>query len=187
MLIAFVTRMTVLPALMHLLNPPKEPKPLGYPALAPIDRFMERHRVPIVVGTMLVVLGGLPLLYWLRFDFNPLNLRSPKTESVATYLELRNDPATSVNASQTLAPSLTDADLVAAKLRTLPEVARALTLTSFIPEGQEAKLSIIQNAARELGPALNPAEMMRPPSDAENVAALNRLADSLTRAAGNQS
>ncbi len=46
-------------------------------------------------------------------------------------------------------------------MRTLPEVSRALTLASFIPNGQDEKLSIIQNAAKELQPALNPAEMIR--------------------------
>ena len=185
MLIAFVTSMTVLPALLYLLNPPGEPEQLGYPVLAPVDRFMERHRIPIVVGTVLILLAGSPLLYWLRFDFNPLNLRNPKAESVATFLELRNDPATGVNAIQILTPSLGEADLLAAKLRALPEVSRALTLASFIPDGQEEKLAIIQNTAKELGPSLNP-EMVRPPTDAENVAALNRLAGSLRQAAGNQ-
>ena len=65
-----------------------EKGPLGYSALAPVDRFMERHRIPIIVGTAIVSLGGLPLLYFLQFDFNPMNLRSPKVESIATYLDL---------------------------------------------------------------------------------------------------
>jgi hypothetical protein len=186
MLIAFATSMTVLPALLYLLNPSNEPRPLGYPALAPVDRFMGRHRMPIVAGTVLILLAGSPLLYGLRFDFNPLNLRNPNTESVATYLELRNDPATGANSIQILAPSITEADLLAMKLAALPEVSRTLTLTSFIPNGQEEKLSIIQHAAKELGPSLSPTEITQPPTDAENVAALNRLAENLTRAASNQ-
>jgi hopanoid biosynthesis associated RND transporter like protein HpnN len=186
MLIAFATSITVLPALLRLLKPPSEPQPLGYPALAPIDRFMERHRVPIIIGTVLTLLAGSPLLYWLRFDFNPLNLRNPNAESVATFLELRNDPATGVNAIQVLTQSLADADILAAKLRTLPEVSRTLTLTSFIPNSQDEKLSIIQNAAKELQPALNPAELIRSATDMENVSALNGLAESLTRTAINQ-
>jgi hopanoid biosynthesis associated RND transporter like protein HpnN len=185
MLIAFATSMTVLPALLHLLNPPGEPKSLGYPALAPVDRFMERYRIPIVFGTVLVLLAGSPLLYWLRFDFNPLNLRNPKTESVATFLDLRKDPATSANAIEVLTPSLADADALAAKLSALPEVSRTLTLTKFIPDGQDEKLPVILNAAKELGPSLNP-EVVRPPTDADNVAALNRLAENLKQAAGNQ-
>ncbi len=44
MLIAFVTSVTVLPALISLLNPAGEPEPLGYTALAPFDNFLARHR-----------------------------------------------------------------------------------------------------------------------------------------------
>ncbi len=92
MIIAFLTSITVIPALLTILRPPGEPEEMGYKALAPVDRFMERRRIPIIVGTGLVVAAGLPLLYWLQFDFNPLNLRNPKVESVATFLELRSDP-----------------------------------------------------------------------------------------------
>ena len=80
MIIAFITSITLIPALLTVLRPPGEPAEMGYKALAPVDRFMERHRIPIIVGTGLVVAAGLPLLYWLQFDFNPLNLRSPKVE-----------------------------------------------------------------------------------------------------------
>ncbi len=93
MIVAFVTSVTVIPALLTMLKPPGEPAEMGYKALAPVDRFMERRRIPVIVGTGLVVAAGLPLLYWLQFDFNPINLRSPKVESVATFLDLRSDPA----------------------------------------------------------------------------------------------
>ena len=49
MLIAFLTSITVLPALLMLLRPPPEPDAIGYRELAPMDRFMARHRVPILV------------------------------------------------------------------------------------------------------------------------------------------
>ena len=78
MLIAFATSVTILPALIWLLNPPGEPEPLGYAALAPVDDFLARHRIAVFIGVAVVVIGGLPPLFWLRFDFNPINLRSPK-------------------------------------------------------------------------------------------------------------
>ncbi|MBN8935504.1 MAG: MMPL family transporter, partial [Rhizobiales bacterium] len=84
MLIAYLTSVTVLPALLTLLRPPGEPEPIGYRVLAPVDRFLERHRIAVIGGTALVAIAGLPLLYYLTFDFNPINLRSPKVESVAT-------------------------------------------------------------------------------------------------------
>ena len=54
MIIAFITSVTLLPALISLLRPPGEPHPLGFAWLAPVDRFMERHRIAIVVLTLLV-------------------------------------------------------------------------------------------------------------------------------------
>ncbi|MGH6738620.1 MAG: MMPL family transporter, partial [Bradyrhizobium sp.] len=158
MLIAFATSITLLPALLSRLNPPGEPEALGYTALAPVDLFMERHRVAILITTLVVVIGGMPLLYWLHFDFNPINLRSPKVESVATYLDLRRDPKAGANDIEVLAPTLADADQIAARLKALPQVDRTTTLSSFIPDRQQEKLPLIENAATALDSALNPAK-----------------------------
>ena len=55
MLLAYVTSITVLPALLTILHPPGEEEPIGYRVLAPVDRFLERHRIPVIAGT---VAGG---------------------------------------------------------------------------------------------------------------------------------
>ena len=102
MLIAYITSITVLPALLYVLHPPGEQETLGIAALAPVDDFLERYRIPIIAATLGVAIAGLPLLYFLRFDFNPMNLRSATVESVATYLDLRRDPATGANSINVL-------------------------------------------------------------------------------------
>ena len=117
MLIAFLTSITLLPALLSRLKPPSEPQQLGYTELAPVDGFLERHRMPILIVTLLTVAAGLPLLYWLRFDFNPMNLRS-KTSS-------RSRPISSSRAIRKAAPTTSwcwsrrsaAADAMAVKLR----------------------------------------------------------------------
>ncbi len=187
MLIAFATSITVLPALITLFNPPGEPEPLGYAALAPVDEFLERHRIAIIVGTAIVVTAGLPLLYWLHFDFNPINLRSPKVESVATYLELSRDPDAHTDMANVLAPSLQEAGAIADRVSKLPEVGSVMTLATFIPDHQPEKLAMIANAAKALAGAFDVKNMEPPPTDAENVDALNEGAAQLTKAAGNQS
>jgi hopanoid biosynthesis associated RND transporter like protein HpnN len=186
MMIAFVSSVTLLPALLYLFKPPGEPEALGYPALAPVDNFLARHRVAILTTVLLVVFAASPLLYWVRFDFNPLNLRSTKVESVSTYLELKSDPENSANNIDILAPSLADADALAAKLRALPEVKRAVTLSTFVPRQQDEKLRLIQDAAKALDPSLNPTEVMAPPNSDEDIAAINSAAQGLTNAAGSQ-
>ncbi len=184
MLIAYFTSVTLLPALLSRLKPPSEPHHLGYTALAPVDAFLERHRMPILIGTLLVVAAGLPLLYRLQFDFNPMNLRSKTAESVATYLELKNDPASGANDIGILQPTLAQADAVAAKLRALPQVGRVTTLSTFIPDQQSDKLALIADAAKTLNPALNPAAPAAPTSDAQTVSMINSTVDALNRLAG---
>jgi hopanoid biosynthesis associated RND transporter like protein HpnN len=187
MLFAFATSITLLPALIRVFNPPGEPEALGYKALAPVDSFLERNRVPVIVGTAVAVVVALPLLYWLRFDFNPVNLRSTAVESVATYLELNRDPESNTNTIAVLAPSLDKADSLAERLKKLPEVSRVMTLSSFVPEQQSKKLPLIREAQKVLGPALNPKEPMDAPSDEENVDAFKDTAEQLNKFAGNQS
>jgi hopanoid biosynthesis associated RND transporter like protein HpnN len=184
MLIAFTTSITVLPALLNLLNPPGEPEPVGYAFLAPVDHFLEKHRVAIIVGTLLVAIAGLPLLYFLRFDFNPINLRSPKVESIATFLDLRKDPNTGANAINVMTNSDADAKKIAERMERLPEVLSVRWLDSFVPEDQPAKLKLIAQGAKVLDPALNPDSVDPAPSDAENVEALKGSAESLRKTAG---
>jgi uncharacterized protein len=184
MLVAFVTSISVLPALLKLLNPPGEMEAVGYAFLAPVDDFLERHRVVIIVGTLLVALAGLPLLYFLRFDFNPINLRSPKVESIATFLDLRKDPNTGANAINVLTSSEDEAKQIRAKLEKLPEVLRVMSLDTFVPAEQPEKLKLIAEGAKVLGPAVDPDSIDEPPSDAENVEALSGSAQSLRKTAG---
>lgn len=186
MLIAFVMSITVLPALLRLLKSPGEPNAVGFAFLAPIDRFTERHRIPILVITLAIVVLLSPALYFVRFDFNPLNLRSPAVESVATFLDLRKDPEAGANAIGIVAPSLAEADAVAQRVAALPEVARVMTLNTFVPDDQDTKLKEIQQAAQTLDATLNPKELDAPPTDQETIDDLNATADSLIRVAADR-
>jgi uncharacterized protein len=184
MLVAFLTSITTLPALLDLLNPPGESEPVGYAFLAPVDHFLEKHRVIIITGTLLVAVAGLPLLYFMKFDFNPINLRNKNAESIATFLDLRKDPNTGANAINVMTNSEDDAKKIEAKLEKVPEVLRVMSLDSFVPEDQPAKLKLIAQAARVVGPALNPDQVDAAPSDAENVDALKGTVESLRKTAG---
>ena len=185
MLIAYVTSITLLPALITVLNPTGEAEPIGYSALAPIDRFLQVHRVPVIVGTLAVAVLGAPLLYYLTFDFDPIHLRSPKTESISTLLALGGDPQAGSNSVNIITASLDEAASAADKLRTLPQVLEVKTLLSFVPQDQDKKLGLIRDLNRQLGPALQKPGSSKPPTDADNIAALNGMADQLNKIAGN--
>ena len=176
MMIAFVGSITVLPALLRMFNPPGEKAELGFSALAPVDSFMERHRIPIIVVTLGIALLGTPLLYFLKFDFNPINLRNPHSESIATYLDLRRDPNSDTNTVDVVAPSEEVARRIAANLEKVPEVARVRFVDSFIPTDQDVKLAAIHTAAEKLEPTLAEAKI-EAPTDSDNIEALKTTAD----------
>ncbi len=184
MLIAFACSITLVPAMLMVLNPPGEAAAVGFRGLAPLDEFLQRHRVAVIFGTILVVLAGAPLLWHLPFDFNPIDLQNPNSPSVATYRRLQADPQTSGNDAEVLAPSLEQADTIAKHLSTIPEVSRVLTLSSFVPSDQDQKIAALQAASRGLGPALNQPRQQPAPNDQDNVAAIRSAADALTKAAG---
>jgi uncharacterized protein len=182
MFVAYLTNMTLFPALLKIFNPPGEAAAPGFKQLAPVDDFLDRNRKPVLIGTLVVVIGALPLLTHLRFDFNPLHLKDPHTESMATLLSLKDSPEAAVNNVHVLAPSLAAADQIAARLKKLPEVGRVTTLSTFIPTDQTQKLLLINSAAQQLLPALT--QTPAPPSsDALRVAALKRAANQLVLAA----
>jgi uncharacterized protein len=187
MLIAFFCSITLVPAMLAVLNPPGEVGAIGFRSLAPVDEFLQRHRIAVVAGTILVVLAGTPLLLHLPFNFNPVDLQSPDSASVKTYRELQSDPQTSGNNAEVLAPSLQEADATAKRLAALPEVSRVVTLSSFIPAEQEQKIAALKAVSQRLGAALNPTRQPPAPTDQDNVAAIQNAADDLSRAASRAS
>jgi hopanoid biosynthesis associated RND transporter like protein HpnN len=184
MIIAFLTSITLLPALLMVLKPPGEPHPMGFTALASVDRFLERYRIPVIGATLLLVVLAAPLLLFLTFDFNPLHVRNPKAPSVATFLDLRKDVQTGANAIEILAPNPGAAQEIAQRLSPLSQVSRTVTINSFVPGEQDKKLKLIEAAAAAIDPSLNPAKVAAPPTDAENVEALSSTANALSTIAG---
>jgi len=183
MLIAFVCSITFVPAMLAILKPPGEAAPIGFSQLAPLDDFLQRHRVAVIAGTIGVVLAGTPLLFHLPFDFNPINLENPNAESVRTYRELQGSSQTSGNDAEILTASLGQADATARRLATLPEVSRTLTLDSFVPDDQGPKIAAIRAAAPHFNAFLNPPRQPAP-SDTDTVEAIRGAAGELAKAAG---
>jgi hopanoid biosynthesis associated RND transporter like protein HpnN len=184
MLIAFLCAITVLPALLAIIRPPAEREPVGYKFLGPVDDFIERHRYVIVIGTLAVALAGTPLLRNLSFDFNPLNLDNQKTEAISTLIDLMRDPETDTQTISVLEPDLQAANATADKLRALPDVARVTTLSSLVPDDQDAKLAMIAGAAKTLLPVMDPNNRIEAPSDADDIADLRKVATAFQSTAG---
>ncbi len=58
MLIAFATSITLIAGSVEPAQAAERASALGYAALAPVDRFLARHRLPILIMTLVVVAGG---------------------------------------------------------------------------------------------------------------------------------
>jgi len=183
MVIAFLLSVTLLPALLSLVRPPKQAKAIGFPRLAPLDAWLAQRRTLILALGGVGALIGAGLLPLLRFDFNPLHLRSERTESVSTLEDLMADPDRTPNTIDVLAPSLADADALAQRLARLPEVDHAITLSRFVPDQQPEKLALVRAAATLLDLVVEPLAVQPPPSDQETAQSLARTASDLRRSA----
>ena len=183
MIIAFLTTVTLLPALLSALKPAGEPAPVGWAALAPLDRFLDRRRNWVVGLTLAAVILGLPLLGGLRFDFNPLDLRSKQVELVSTLLDLMRDPDTSPNTIESSSPTSPAPPPSPKSSSGLPEVAKVRTLESFVPKDQDEKLALIDDASFFFENTLTPAQVAPAPTPAETLEAINKTAADLSGAA----
>jgi hypothetical protein len=182
--VAFLLSVTLLPAMLVLMRPPAGGRAeFGYAALAPMEHALHRHRRGVLLVAALAAVGSIALLPLVRFDFNPLHLRSPTVESMSTMADLMADPDRTPNTISILLPSPAEADALARRLEALPEVSRTVSLNSFIPARQEEKLALVQDAAMLIGPTLEAVQPAPPPTDAELVRSLTGTAAALRRAA----
>lgn len=180
--VALPACLTVLPALIRITDPPAGRLAPGYPWLAGIDHALQTHRKTVLAATLALVAAGIPLLWRLEFDFDPLHLKNPGSESMATLASLARGTDVGLDNVQVLAPSLAQAAALAGRLERLPDVAHALTAASLVPDRQAEKLGAIAGAAARLLPVLErPA--MAPASDPQRAAVLRTAAQSLHNAA----
>lgn len=183
MVFALLLALTLLPAMLTLLKPRDQGLEVGWRALKPVDDYLVGHRRTVLwafVGAMAVSIALLPFV---RFDFNPFHLRNPRGEAMATLNDLFRDPQENPNTIDVLAPSASAAHALARRIDALPQVAQTVTLDSFVPADQPAKLAAIQDADGLLDVTLNPFVTAPPPSDAETAQALRAAGDALSAAA----
>src|SRR5712675_153544 len=183
MMCASITTITLLPALLTVVGTPGEPERMGFAALAPADRFLARHRVAVIAGTIVVVLGGMPLLSRMRFDFDPMHLQDPDGEAVSTYRELITVPEIGISSANIVAPSVAEVDEIVRRAAGLPEVSGTRSIQSLVPSDQDGKLTAIQRAAAALGPAIKTSAMRPAPSDEETIGAIRAALTDLRRLA----
>jgi len=184
MIVAFALSITMLPALILLLNPKGEEDEVGFKALGPLDDFMTRNRKRVIWVAGAAGVISLVLMPFVQFDSNPLNLRSPKVESVSTLFDLMKNPMTSPNQIDVPVFSLLAADQLRDRIAQGSLVAQAITLSNFVPDQQAEKVALIADANSLLDATINPFEVAPAPSDADVVQSMRTTAQKLRAAAG---
>jgi hopanoid biosynthesis associated RND transporter like protein HpnN len=183
MFFGLLANLTVLPALIKLL--PHKTRPLARTSgtLTRTRSLLERRwRVVLYCAAGAAAASALVAPY-ARFDFNPLNMKDPTTESVAAFIELLRDPGTSPYTIEVLAANVTEAQNVAAKLQKLPVVDKTVTLASFVPEAQQEKLASIQDMGVVLAPLMVAGASGVPPAGtADEARAYTMLREKLMKA-----
>ena len=174
MLIALALNLTLLPALLVVFRAGGLAQARGFAWAAPLDRLLVRRR-GWIGGVAGVLAAACALaLTGLRFDFDPIHLENPKSESVQTLFDLMRDPDTTPYTLDVLAPSAPTAAELAGRLDRLPEVNPAIWLGSFVPGDQPAKLAILEDARDLLAPTLSPSTVKPAPTPAKILAAAAR-------------
>ncbi len=167
MFIALFANLTVLPALLRLWPIPA--RPLGRGPVAALGAWIHDQagrRAPVLLSLGLVLaVASVAALPQATFDDDPLNLRDPRSPSVATLLDLLADERLEPYEAEVLAPDLAAAEALATRLDAVPEVAAAVSLADFVPAAQDDKLAVIDEMALFLTPLFLPAAEA-PPADA---------------------
>ncbi len=164
MLIAFLCTLTFLPAAISLLRPRGERAEIGFRWGAPLDAMVRRRRRPLLALFAALAALGIALLPKLQFDADPLHTKNPNTEAMRTLYDLMDSPVTNPFTINILTANAAAAAALSDRLRPLPLVSGVLSIDSFVPKNQKAKLAQIQDAALLLGPTLAPPQTEAPPS-----------------------
>jgi hopanoid biosynthesis associated RND transporter like protein HpnN len=158
MLIAFVCTITFLPAAISLFRPRGEDAEVGFQWATPLDDVVRRRPWPLLVPFGILAALGIALLPRLGFDADPLHTKDPSGEAMRTLHDLGDSRLTNPFTIDIMAPDSEAAAKLADRLGGLPTVSEVLSINSFVPEDQQSKLALIEDAATLLGPTLTPHE-----------------------------
>ncbi len=176
MVIALLGNLTLLPALLAILPARGRPEAAGFGWAAPVDVYLAGRAKPILILALIAAVATAAVLPQTRFDGDPLDLKDPSRESVLVTRELTHDPAATPYRIEIMAPDLAAATALRDRLMRLPEIADVLTLASYVPEDQAAKLDILDQTRLLLGPAPIPKARMAAPTPGQEQLAVRDFA-----------
>jgi hypothetical protein len=173
MLINLFTNLTLLPALLALFPVSKEKVTTFSPGKG-LYAFPYKHQRAVSISAVVLALAAASLLPKTFFDYNPINLYDPHSESVSTMRDLFRDKENSPWTISVIAKNDQEARKLTDGLKQLPEVKEAITVDDLVPADQQEKLDLISTIGLFVPLGLDVVERRQLPYG-EQVASLDKL------------
>ncbi len=176
--ICLLVTLVVLPALLKIIPVSVNSETTStHPAFSTLAEklatFTLHYAKPVSIITFVVAAISIVLVFKVKTDFNPINLRDPTTESVIAFKNLMKDKETTPMTLTVLAEDEKTAKDLRRKLGAIDSVDKTISLFDFIPSDQEDKLAIIEDMAMVLGSQAQSFPALK--SDNEPTAGIDKL------------
>jgi len=176
--ICLLITLIALPALLRVIPAPakfeKDEVQNGLAKLSEKLAILPLHYAkPISVATLVIAIISIVLIFHVKTDFNPINLRDQNTESVIAFKDLMKDKETTPMTLTVLGKDESSAKALVQKLSTLSSVDKTVSLFDFQPTGQDDKLALIEEMGLMLGAQTQNFPALK--TDNDPVPGINRL------------
>ncbi|MEO1052010.1 MAG: MMPL family transporter [Bacteroidota bacterium] len=144
MFVSLLVTTTLLPALLKVFSfsEVKANKRLGMPSLG--KRTLKKDRIirVIALGVGLITIAFMP---YVKFDYDPINLRDPESESVSTIKSLIASGSFTPWTINIITDNQEEALELSAQLKNVDNVDRVLSVNSFIPKDESSKIPLLRS------------------------------------------
>ncbi|GJM28502.1 MAG: RND transporter [Cyclobacteriaceae bacterium] len=149
MFISLLVTLTLLPCLIWRMSGLSG---TGHRAFTSVTKGpeLEMFRPQIRYTTILLSIVAVVVLTRVKFDPDPINLRDPDSESVATVRELMRTGSFTPWSLNVLTRDSAQLEMLTTQLKTVPGVERVLNVGSFLPKNQNFKLVIADSLQKKM-------------------------------------
>ncbi|MBT7246033.1 MAG: MMPL family transporter, partial [Proteobacteria bacterium] len=151
MLVSFLMSFTVLPACLSVLPAQKNKRPSGDRKELSHHGTTETSSKYFITLLVVFVSVGIYISKDISFDINPLHLNNQDAESVKTLYEISLDKESPLDEISFIASDMANALQIKKRLSEVSEVGDVTLVSSFIPQKQASKLTVIDELGLVIG------------------------------------
>ena len=159
-----ISAMLVFPSMLAIRDKYRPPKPrlvkVASPQASRLEGLFKRPKLILVTAT-LMTFALFAFAPRVRFDQNLLKLQAQDSEAVRFEDKLLKDSGRSSWFAVSIAHSRDQAERLAAKYKSLPEVSNVETISTYIPEAQAEKRTLLNR----IKPVILPIHLKQPRED----------------------